>query len=548
MNDGEVIIGVGTDTKNFDRQIKDTEAKLQQLEDEFESLSNTKAYANQEEDLQMLSVEIEKTKNKLVDLNKKQMDLNKTDVTKMKSNFDEIGNSISSVMKKTVKWGLAIFGIRSAYSAVQKAIGILSQYDTKIASDIEYIQFALASTLKPIIEWLIRSVYQILSYVASLIYSVSGINIFANATAKAFNKTTNEAKKLKKELTGIDKITKLSSADKSTTSSKTPSFDLSKIDTSITFDSALASIDSFIETIKSTFSTAFDTIKNNLMKVLLDAGFSKSVVAFIGTMIDGIKTIVLGFLDVLKGIFTIIIGLVSGDTEKIKQGIKTLIEGIKNILVGLVTFVVGKLGAIKAAIWSMFASFIESISKFTRPFGEKIGKIGKDIVKTITDTIKNIPKLLSETFDKIKGFFVDVGTKAGDLIGGAFKSAINLALEVVEKILNSGIKAINALKSSLGVLSVGIPELKPVKFTKLAKGGIINRPGAGVPVGSTIAGEHGQEWVQPLSDTAMLEKVGQAIGKYVKINVDFTAQMDSRTISRIIKEVENEKSFAKNGG
>lgn len=549
MNDGEVIIGVGLEDKSFDQQIKETETKLQELEKRFEETKNMKPYKGQEEDLKELGLEIEKTKNKLVDLNKRQADLNKVDLQKAESSFENIGTSIGKIIKKTAVWALAIFGIRSAYSAVQKAVGILSQYDTQLATDIEYIQFALASTLKPIIEWLVKAIYQILGYVGSLIHSITGINIFANATAKAFNKSTKEAKKLKKELTGIDKINKLASSDTGGAGgTKTPGLDLSKINTKINLDSAMQSINNFIDKAKELFNKGFDTIKKNIMKVLLDLGFSKQFVAFFGTMLDGVKMQINGLLDVIKGVLNIIVGLVSGDTKRVKEGISTLIKGLKQIITGAITNLIGQLGMIGTVIWDLFGKIIDTIGKFTKPIGKKLGEIGSSIVKTITSAIKGIPNLLTGTFDKIKGFFVDVGTKAGDLIGSAFKKAINLALDAVEKILNGGIKAINNLKSSLGVLSVGIPKLETVKIPRLAKGGIVNQPGRGVMVGSAIGGERGPELVQPLSDTQMLEKVGEAIGRHVKIAVDFTAQMDGRTVGKVVREVENSRKFALNGG
>ena len=549
MNDGEVIIGVGLEDKSFDQQIKETEKKLQELEKRFEETKNMKPYKGQEEDLKELGLEIEKTKNKLVDLNKRQADLNKVDLQKAESSFSNIGASIGKIIKKTAVWALAIFGIRSAYSAVQKAVGILSQYDTQLATDIEYIQFALASTLKPIIEWLVKAIYQILGYVGSLIHSITGINIFANATAKAFNKSTKEAKKLKKELTGIDKINKLASGDTGGAGgTKTPGLDLSKINTKINLDSAMQSINNFIDKAKELFNKGFDTIKKNIMKVLLDLGFSKQFVAFFGTMLDGVKMQINGLLDVIKGVLNIIVGLVSGDTKRVKEGINTLIKGLKQIITGAITNLIGQLGMIGTVIWDLFGKIIDTIGKFTKPIGKKLGEIGKSIVTTITNVIKGIPDLFTNTFNKIKGFFVNVGTKAGDLIGGAFKKAINLALEAVEDILNTGIKAINKLKSSLGALSLGIPKLETINIPKLAKGGIVNQPGRGVMVGSAIAGEKGAEWVQPLTDEQSLSRIGQAIGRHVKVSVDFTALMDSRQVARVLKDVNNEKKFALNGG
>lgn len=547
--DGEVVIGVDLETKNFEQQIRQTEEKLKDLEEDYEILKNGKPFEGQEEALEELGLEIEKTSNKLITLKKKQADVNKADLKKAQSSFEGIGASIGKIIKKTAMWALAIFGIRSAYSAVRKAVSVLSQYDEQLATDIEYIQFALASTLKPIIDWIVKTVYQILQYVGSLIYSMTGINIFANATAKAFNKTTKEAKKLKKELSGIDKITKLASSDTGGgDKTKTPGLDLSKINTKINLDSAMESINKFIDKAKEIFNKGFDTIKKNITKVLIDLGFSKEFIAFFGTMFDGLKMQINGVIDFIKGVLNIVVGFLSGDSKRVKEGFKTLINGIKQILTGAVTYWVGQLGMIGTLIWNLFGKILDTIGNFTKPIGKKLGEIANTIVTTIKNAITKIPTLLSETFNKIKGFFVDVGTKAGDLIGGAFKSAINLALDAVETILNGGIKAINKLKTSLGVLSVKIPSLDTVSIPRLAKGGIVNNPGRGVMVGSAIAGERGAEWVQPLSDEQMLKKVGEAIGKYVKVNVDFTAKMDSRTVARVLKDVNNERNFALNGG
>ena len=82
MNDGDVVIGVDLETKNFEQQIKQTEKELQELEKRFEETQNMKAYKGQEQDLEELGLEIEKVRNKLVGLNKKQADINKTDLKK----------------------------------------------------------------------------------------------------------------------------------------------------------------------------------------------------------------------------------------------------------------------------------------------------------------------------------------------------------------------------------------------------------------------------------------------------------------------------------
>lgn len=96
-----------------------------------------------------------------------------------------------------------------------------------------------------------------------------------------------------------------------------------------------------------------------------------------------------------------------------------------------------------------------------------------------------------------------------------------------------------------GLFSVLFPNLSfastLAKF-KLAKGGIINMPGRGVPVG----GEAGREGVIPLTDSQQMALLGEAIGKYITINANITNTMNGRVISRELQKIQNESNFANN--
>lgn len=131
----------------------------------------------------------------------------------LKNKIDDIGKSTSNVIKKIAKWSLAVLGIRSAYNFVRQSISTLSQYNEKMATDIQYIKFALASTLQPVIEKIIQLVYKLLTYIGYVAKAWFGVNIFANASVEAFQKqnkalgsSVKNAKELKKTLTGFDEM------------------------------------------------------------------------------------------------------------------------------------------------------------------------------------------------------------------------------------------------------------------------------------------------------------------------------------------------------
>lgn len=103
---------------------------------------------------------------------------------------------------------------------------------------------------------------------------------------------------------------------------------------------------------------------------------------------------------------------------------------------------------------------------------------------------------------------------------------------------------LNKIGSSLfNSLFPGLGGFKTIlnKF-KYAKGGIINLPGRGVPIG----GEAGKEGVIPLTDEQQMQLLGESIGKYVTINLTNITKLDSREISKQNEKVRNENDFIRN--
>lgn len=98
-----------------------------------------------------------------------------------------------------------------------------------------------------------------------------------------------------------------------------------------------------------------------------------------------------------------------------------------------------------------------------------------------------------ELWDIIKSGAKDIGTKVGDAVGGAFKSAINAVIATVEKSLNTVPDAINSAIDTINALpGVNISRMDTISLPRLAQGGIADKP--------TLAqiGENGREAIIPL--------------------------------------------------
>lgn len=153
-----------------------------------------------------------------------------------------VANRVSAKLKvglgQIMKIAGSLIGLRAIYSGLQSVTNSwLSSQDAQakqLSANIEYMKFALGSALRPVIETIVNLIYQALKGVQSLIYALTGVNIFANASAKAYNNMANGAKNAQKAtqaLADIDEIHNIQENSNSGSSggSGVPNFDLSTI-------------------------------------------------------------------------------------------------------------------------------------------------------------------------------------------------------------------------------------------------------------------------------------------------------------------------------
>lgn len=543
--DGWVVFGTRLDTKDFDKQIGEVEYELEQIEYE---LSKKKELKLDDRTISEYESKAEKLRNKIIDLKKRQEDLNNTNLSDVTKSVDKVGSSVSKVIKKVGKWALAVFSVRSAYSLISRGVSKLSEYNDQIKADIEYIGFAMATALQPVVEHLISLVYKLLGAINSIAIAWFGVNLFAEATAENMNKGVKSAEKMKKSLAGFDEMNVLqdtSSSGGAGASTTAPSVDLSQVDIQ-----GAEKVKNFWKDI----ATFWEEDVNELIGTL-DGNWS--------SMIEGILVIGQGFyytfkgiFEVIVGLFEIIVGIFQGDLDKMKEGWDKLWNGLLDILTGILALVMGVLMTAFGIVKGIFLDLVDGIwNGVIKPIGnffvglwEGIVDGVKGAVKWVKDTFNSIVSFFSGIISKILGFFKKLGTKVGDAIGTAFKTVVNGVLGAIENILNSPIKAINKLINIINeVPGINLKKLSTFKLPRLAVGGIVNMPGRGVPIGGAITGERGAEGVIPLTDSQAMETLGATIGKYITINANITNTMNGRVISRELQKINTNSDFARNG-
>ena len=557
--DGYVVIGTNLDTKSFDAQINYIESQLQEIEHKLKQAD----MGFEVGDTVKLEAQYEKLSQKLSTLKQKKEDLNKTDLSNVQKSIDNIGKSTSNTIKHVARWSLGIFAIESAYGFVRQAMSSVSQYNEQIATDVEYIRYALGSMLQPIIEGLIQLVFRLLTYINYIAQAWFGVNLFANASTKSFEKnnkalgnSVKSAKELNKQIAGFDEMNVLNDTSSNSGGGagagaiSLPSMDLSQwqgevpewvkwiaenkdivIAGLLGIAGGLVAINlglTAIQGIGVGIALAGIIIAiQSLIKFLQDPTFENftNIIIGIGIAIIGVGIIISKFPLIVAGVIVLIVATIVKNYDYIMGLFNKLINWFETDFIGALRYLFGPIGDIIAA------PFIFAVNVMKGSFEGLFGGI-KKIVTGIIQIFK-----------------------------GDFKNGIKNVFGGLKDILlapfNALISGINSLIRGVNKISFDVPDWVPLlggkkwgfnipQIPKLAVGGIVNMPSRGVPIGGAIAGEAGAEGVIPLTDSQAMETLGQAIGKYINISATVPVYVGNRQIAREIKKINAENDFATN--
>lgn len=570
---GWLTLKTKVDTDDFDSQIKYIETQLEDIEYKLKQAD----MGFEVGDTVKLEAQYEKLYNQLTKLKQKQDDINNINLSNLQKQIDKSEKGISKVIKRMGKWALAVFTIESAYGFVRQSISTLSQYNEKIAADIQYIRYAMASALQPIIEKFISLVYRLLQYINYIAQAWFGVNLFANASADAMNKSAKSAKEMKKSLAGFDEMNTVSSANSNTGATGAAGVDLSNMqgkipgwlqwlgDNKEVIVGALFGIASGIAAMK---------ISDLVVKLgLVEKGLTGIQTLGIGVIIAGIVLLIQDVIDCIKDPSWENIVAILGDMAIVIGGIMLLMGNWWGLLVSIIGLIVklvvenwdkikGTLGTVGSWIYTNIIqpiyNFFEPLFSFFVNLFTKIWNNVKTIVSNFVTIFTSVFSAIKKVFSPIVNFFGDLwnkikdklkswGAKIGDIVGNAFKTVINSVLKTIENVINTPIKAINKL---IGVINkvpgIELSKLQTFSLPRLKTGGIVNLPSRGVPVGGAIAGEAGAEGVIPLTNSQAMEELGSAIGRYITINLTNNTNLDGRTIARQQSKVQANRNFAMN--
>jgi phage-related protein len=240
--------------------------------------------------------------------------------------------------------------------------------------------------------------------------------------------------------------------------------------------------------------------------------------------------------------------------DSLVQQVVTALPEILQTLWDALTIMLDPVAQVLANAWLKAEDFLkgtydeavriteEAIEKLAGFFGgiwnsikEAFGNVGdffkgvwEEAVQNTETAIGDIVGFFTGIWDRLKKSFTDLGTKIGDAVGGAFKTAINGVLEFIEERINAVPDAINSAIDLINNLpGVEIKPMEHITLPRLAKGGIAEKP--------TVAqiGENGSEAIIPLEQNkAGLREIAHLLaGEIQNLRAASAPQMTTNNIT-----------------
>lgn len=182
---------------------------------------------------------------------------------------------------------------------------------------------------------------------------------------------------------------------------------------------------------------------------------------------ENIIQIVGGIIDFLTGFFNLLIGLVTGNGDKVKAAFSQMWEGVKSIVEGLVK-----------GVWELFSGLVETVATlidgfitgiidfFQNLYDELVGhSIVPDLIESIVTWFENlitwIAETLSNLWDAVSQPFIEMWADLTAWFGERVADAIQLGRNIVQGLID-GVRAMGtALRGALeGIVNAAINAIK----------------------------------------------------------------------------------------
>ena len=533
MNLGKLVIKAVLNKKQFEKDLN--ELKVEHKDDDIELVSD-----NQTNIFQKVLNFTKKIGHNFVGISASALKFLGT-ITSLVAKIGLLGGLIGIV-------AIVALGIASAFS---KAL----EKNEELTTKTKYLKYVLETgfeyigqKLVKVIEWIVDRLFDLIIIFGTIVKLITGINIFSKATASNFKKANANAQALKKTLAGFDEMNILN--DDGGTGV------LGGLNTANLRDVA-SEIDKATNSAKELWNTSFGWFDTDKFKKGFKDLWEEVIKFFKLPTKQEFKDFKEGFK---QGFIEIKEWCNEHFFKYFEEAWQGFSERTKGIIDPLVKWFKDEFKPIKEYFDEHIIKPIEEkFASFKRRFLEKY----VDTINTIIYYLNKFLGLFGVKIDYIKLESEDAGESIEENIGGAFDETKQKAdgfMGPLEDIYNH-LKDLTSKKWNIStVFSMAGPNnntlssfLQPlrnklsdlgIKLPYFAKGGVVNMPGRGVPIG--YAGERGAEGIIPLTDSQQMQLLGEAIGKFVNINATVPVYVGNRQVAREMKRISAENNFAYN--
>lgn len=234
-------------------------------------------------------------------------------------------------------------------------------------------------------------------------------------------------------------------------------------------------------------------------------------------------------LKILGGIIEYLVGVFTGDWEKMWNGTVQFFKGICELASSIFMFVWNAILSFLKGVWNTIVAILQAgwdaIVRIFQGLGKWFGDRWKDVENTfsnvgrwfgqkfseawngITNAFSNVAGFFRGIYDNIVSWFSNIGGAVATAVSGAFRYAMNGVFATIENAVNGFIGMINGVIGLINnIPGVSLGSIGYVNLPRLARGGIVDSP--------TVAmiGEAGKEVVMPLENTGFLQTMGRVVG------------------------------------
>lgn len=129
--------------------------------------------------------------------------------TKLKdvdNSIKKIGKSFENVGKRVAKLGLYMIGIQSLYGMISSSVSRITQNNAELQAQVNLIRNGIDSIVGKLLEAILPIIKTLTSYLAGILQTFFGIDVFSAKTNDNMKNTSKSAKELRKQLMGFDEM------------------------------------------------------------------------------------------------------------------------------------------------------------------------------------------------------------------------------------------------------------------------------------------------------------------------------------------------------